>query len=131
MTPQEIEQLTPSQQIIIIAQLSSVQIEQLTTEQAVAFGIINSQGQEQAPRHSQQESRWQNAVTIDNSTVASANLTATTNSTNITTSQISTAAASAAPEQATEYGKKFKRDGSIRMTGLMKERSNLDRVVKA
>jgi hypothetical protein len=135
MTPQEIEQLTPSQQIIIIEQLSSVQIEQLNTEQAVAFGLINGQGQEQPSRHSQQLStKWQNAVSVDNSTVtqsASANLTATTNSTNITASQLSTATASAAPEQATGSGKKFKRDGSIRMTGLMNERSNLERVVKA
>jgi hypothetical protein len=132
MTPQEIEQLTPSQQVIIIEQLSSIQLQQLTREQAVAFGISGNQGQE-PPRHNQQGSPWQNAVAVDNSTVtqyASANLTATSNSTNTTTSQVGTATASAAPEQSAEYGKKFKRDGAIRMTGLMKERSNLERVVK-
>jgi hypothetical protein len=156
MTPEEIEQLTSAQQIIIIEQLSSVQLQHLTTEQAVAFGLINGQGQEEPPRHSQQSSRWQNVAAVDNSTVtqyASANLTATANSTNITTSQISTATENAAPEETAEYGKKFKRSafptdddglvsgrargkqvkrgGSIRMTGLMKERSNLERVVKA
>jgi hypothetical protein len=139
MTPREIEQLTPSQQSIIIEQLSPVQTQQLTPEQAQAFGLINGQGQEQPPRRGQQLStKWQNTLSVDNSTVtqsASANLTATTNSTNITASQLDTATASAASGQATaaaESGKKFKRDsGSIWMKGLMKERSNLGRVVKA
>lgn len=70
MTPQEIQQLSASQRVIVAEQLSSVQLQQLTGSQLAAFGITKPGSQATRTQQGQQQ-QFTNTTNLNTNTTSS------------------------------------------------------------